>query len=36
MLNWKVFGRMWSWPDFKVLSRNSPGENEESDENSQA
>jgi hypothetical protein len=25
MINWKGFGRMRSWPNFKVLSRHSPG-----------
>jgi hypothetical protein len=26
MINWKWFGRSWSWPNFKVLFRHSPGE----------
>jgi hypothetical protein len=26
MMNWKVFCRKRSWPNFKVLSRHSPGE----------
>jgi hypothetical protein len=32
MMNWKGFGRKCSWPNFKVLSRNSRGteENHES------
>jgi hypothetical protein len=33
MMNWKEFGRMLSWPNFEVLSRNSPGGDEENDEN---
>jgi hypothetical protein len=28
-MNWKRFGRKRSWPNFKVLSRNSPGGTEE-------
>jgi hypothetical protein len=31
--NWKGFGRKRSWPNFKVLSRQSPGGNEENHEN---
>jgi hypothetical protein len=23
-INWKGFGRKWSWPNFKVLTRHSP------------
>jgi hypothetical protein len=33
MMNWKRFGRKWSWPNFKVISRHSPGETEKNDEN---
>jgi hypothetical protein len=29
MMNWKGFGRKWSWPNVKILSRHSPGETEE-------
>jgi hypothetical protein len=29
MMNWKAFGRKQSWPNFKELSRNSPGVSEE-------
>jgi hypothetical protein len=29
IMNWKVFGRRWSWPNFKVISQNSPGGIEE-------
>jgi hypothetical protein len=25
MMNWRGFGRKRSWPNFKALSRNSPG-----------
>jgi hypothetical protein len=25
MMNWKGFGRKWSWPNFKVLSQRLPG-----------
>jgi hypothetical protein len=25
MMTWKRFGRKRSWPNFKILSRNSPG-----------
>jgi hypothetical protein len=32
MMNWKGFGRKRPWPDFKVLSRNSPGGTEEKNE----
>jgi hypothetical protein len=34
MMNWKGFGRKRSWPNFKELSRNSPGRTEESHINS--
>jgi hypothetical protein len=27
MMNWKGFGKNRSWPNFKVLSRHSPGGN---------
>jgi hypothetical protein len=33
MINWKGFGRKWSWPNFKVLSRHSPGGTEDNHEN---
>jgi hypothetical protein len=33
MLNWKQFGRKRLWPNFKVLSRHSPGGTEENHEN---
>jgi hypothetical protein len=33
MMNWKGFGRKWSWPNFKVLSWNLPGGTEEKYEN---
>jgi hypothetical protein len=29
MLNWKVFGKKWSWPNFEVLYQYSPGGTEE-------
>jgi hypothetical protein len=29
VMNWKGFGKNRSWPNFKVLSRHSPGETEE-------
>jgi hypothetical protein len=32
MMNWKGFGRKWSWPNFKVLSRYSTGGTEENHE----
>jgi hypothetical protein len=32
-MNWKGFGRKWSWSNFKALSRNSPAETEENGEN---
>jgi hypothetical protein len=35
MMNWKGFGRKRSWPNFKVLSRHSPGRTEENHENNQ-
>jgi hypothetical protein len=28
MMHWKVFERKRLWPNFKVLSQNSPGETE--------
>jgi hypothetical protein len=28
MMNWKGFGRKWSWPNFKVLSQHLPGGSE--------
>jgi hypothetical protein len=31
-MNWKGFGRKQSWPNFKALSRNSPGGTEENHE----
>jgi hypothetical protein len=33
MMNWKGFGRKRSWPDFKVLSQQSPGGTEKNYEN---
>jgi hypothetical protein len=33
MMKWKVFGRKWSWSNFKVLSWHSPGWTDESHEN---
>jgi hypothetical protein len=33
ILTWKGFGRKWSWPNFKVLSRHSPGCTEETMKN---
>jgi hypothetical protein len=33
MMNWKVFGRKRSWPNFKVLSRNSPAGTEKTTKN---
>jgi hypothetical protein len=36
MMNWKGSGRKRSWPNFKVLSRNSPGGIEENHENPQS
>jgi hypothetical protein len=35
MTNCKGFGRKRAWPDFKVLSRHSPGGSEENYENRQ-
>jgi hypothetical protein len=32
MMNWKGFGRKWSWPNFKVLSWHFLGEIEENHE----
>jgi hypothetical protein len=32
MQNWKIFGRKWQTPNFKVLSRNFPGGTEENEE----
>jgi hypothetical protein len=32
MVNWKGFGRKWSWPDFNVLSQHLPGGDEENRE----
>jgi hypothetical protein len=29
MINWKGFDRKRSWPNFKILSRHSPGRTEE-------
>jgi hypothetical protein len=28
-MNWKGFGRKWSWPNFKVLTQHLPGGTEE-------
>jgi hypothetical protein len=33
MMNWKGFGRKQSWPNFKVLHRNSPGATEKTTKN---
>jgi hypothetical protein len=33
MMNWKGFGRKWSWPNFKLLSRHFPAGTEENHEN---
>jgi hypothetical protein len=33
VMNWKGFGIKRSWPNFKVLSRLSPGGTEENNEN---
>jgi hypothetical protein len=33
MMNWKGFGRKRPWPNFKVLSKHSPGVTEESHDN---
>jgi hypothetical protein len=35
MTNWKGFGRKRSWPNFKVLSRHSPGGTEKNHEKTQ-
>jgi hypothetical protein len=32
MMNWKGFGRNWSWRNFKVLSRYWPERTEENQE----
>jgi hypothetical protein len=29
IMNWKIFGRNWSWPNLKYFPRNSPGGTEE-------
>jgi hypothetical protein len=29
MINWKGFGRKWTWPNFEVLSRHWTGGNDE-------
>jgi hypothetical protein len=34
-MNWKIFGKKHSWPDFKVLSWHLPGCTEEKHENPQ-
>jgi hypothetical protein len=34
MMNWKGFGRKRSWPNFKIRSRQSSGDNAENHENS--
>jgi hypothetical protein len=36
MINFKAFERKWSWPNFKVLARHSPGGNEKTQENPQS
>jgi hypothetical protein len=36
MMNWKGFGRKWLCPNFKVLSRHSPGGTEDNHENPQS
>jgi hypothetical protein len=33
MMNWKGIARQRSWPNFKVLSRHSPGGTKENHEN---
>jgi hypothetical protein len=35
MMNWRVFGRKQSWPNFKVVSRHSSGETKENHEKPQ-
>jgi hypothetical protein len=35
-MNWKGFGRKWSWPNFKVLSWHLPGGTEENHEKPQS
>jgi hypothetical protein len=32
-INWKGYGRKWVWPNFKVLSRHSPGGTEKTVKN---
>jgi hypothetical protein len=34
MTNWEGFGRKWSWPIFKVPTRQSPGGTEKNNEKS--
>jgi hypothetical protein len=36
MMNWKGFGRKWSWSNFKVLSQHSPGGIEETHDKPQS
>jgi hypothetical protein len=36
MMNWKGFGRKWSWPNFTVLSRHSPAGTEKNHEKPQS
>jgi hypothetical protein len=36
MMNWKGFGRKWSWTNFKVLPWNLPGETEKNYERTQS
>jgi hypothetical protein len=36
MMNWKGFGRKWSWPNFKELSQNLLGGTKENHEKRKA
>jgi hypothetical protein len=36
MMNFKGFGREWSWPNLKVITQHSPGGTEKNNEETQS